>query len=776
MGCSSPSTKDNDNENNEKIIPSDKMSEKVISKQKEINFDKNISTLKPPEIKKNGEKTISSQSKDKTIEKLSLSNQGIKKEEKNLISKQEIIQEEKINDENKSLSKQEELKDNESLLKQEDIKENEKITSMKIEIIDKENKIIKKDKILNEKSESSLSKEKKVENSIYSQYSGKITLFLNMDRDPLEKYNYFKIDFTKCNYIFITPEPLSILFSSFYNKILKDALIFFPKDFKQAEELLNGYESEVGSKENWIMISPCDELESNISNFNNNKNIYCFLGYCPIFEHEHNFYFFYKYSKFYGIVNSANELIEKLFKLNYIIYYRKKLNYEIINDNNTNYIFELKYDTKLLIDYENECSKNYFLKCKLKELYDFKILKENCYFSFIQSLTLLNKYIEEKDFNFYSNIIKDFSAFIIVSNDLTGKEKTAPTLLKNLHLLYLYFSNYPYLFGVLTDEEIDETLSQFKEEFNKDQTIVNLAAGYNVLVKIAYLFDFAVDNGLSILNEKERLKIFHKTLIEIICSNDQLKDKKSYKELSEYYQIKNYLRDIDFCLGKVIIDIIKNSCKNYPLELDIYNTYSDNEKRSFLYKLYRAIVKLYNENKQEDEYIKAYNKAIKYNDTIVLGEEQFFNSIKKIDLPCQNIYYLKNDDLLDFFLFPKKINNKYKIIKYFVIMNEKYGNKYLETIRYISDVFGIKFGVIIYIKNKYIKINKEIIQHPFLHIILAYSEKDILNYYYDSIIRIKDINLHFLEENEALEKKIIEIDYKFPKLNETKIIKEEDNG
>ena len=31
-------------------------------------------------------------------------------------------------------------------------------------------------------------------------------------------------------------------------------------------------------------------------------------------------------------------------------------------------------------------------------------------------------------------------------------------------------------------------------------------------------------------------------------------------------------------------------------------------------------------------------------------------------------------------------------------------------------------------------------------------------------------------ENEALEKKIIEIDYKFPKLNETKIIKEEDNG
>ena len=66
------------------------------------------------------------------------------------------------------------------------------------------------------------------------------------------------------------------------------------------------------------------------------------------------------------------------------------------------------------------------------------------------------------------------------------------------------------------------------------------------------------------------------------------------------------------------------------MELDIYNTYSDNEKRYFLYKLYRAIVKLYNENKQEDEYIKAYNKAIKYNDTIVLGEEQFLIQLKKL--------------------------------------------------------------------------------------------------------------------------------------------------
>ena len=56
----------------------------------------------------------------------------------------------------------------------------------------------------------------------------------------------------------ITPEHLTQEFSSFYSKILKNSIIFFPKDFQQAKELLNDYESEVGNKENWIVISPCE--------------------------------------------------------------------------------------------------------------------------------------------------------------------------------------------------------------------------------------------------------------------------------------------------------------------------------------------------------------------------------------------------------------------------------------------------------------------------------------------------------------------------------------
>ena len=154
-------------------------------------------------------------------------------------------------------------------------------------------------------------------------------MFIDEEDNPLKKYDYFKIDFTICNYIFITPEPLIELFSSFYSKILKDSTIFFPKDFQQAIELLNDYESEVGNKENWIVISPCEELEGNIKAFHENKNIYYFIGYCPIYSHKHNLDFFYKFYKYYGIVGSSSELIEKIFKLNNIFYYRKKQKYGI---------------------------------------------------------------------------------------------------------------------------------------------------------------------------------------------------------------------------------------------------------------------------------------------------------------------------------------------------------------------------------------------------------------------------------------------------------------
>lgn len=325
------------------------------------------------------------------------------------------------------------------------------------------------------------------------------------------------------------------MFSRFYSYKLKNSIIFFPKDYKQAKDLLNDLDNEEGIEENWIMICPCMELERNIQALNENKNIYQIIAYCPFFNHddEHNFKFFVKFRKFYGIVKSYNELITKLFKLNNIFYFRKKQKYEV--DNDVNNIIELKYDTKYLIDFHNDCSKNSATDDKLLEFYNFKINDDNCYFAFIQSYTFLNNCIEEKKYDLLYNIFENLSGILIISNDELEKTLLATNILKNLHILYLYFYNYSYLYGVLTDEEISEILSQFKPDMEQIELRSIFASGYNCLINTIDDFASQVNQGISILNKKQLLKILHKILIELILSNAILFDKYDVPELIEFY-------------------------------------------------------------------------------------------------------------------------------------------------------------------------------------------------------------------------------------------------
>ena len=600
----------------------------------------------------------------------------------------------------------------------------------------------------------------------------KIDLFIDIEEDPLKKYDYFKnIEFDKCNYVFIIPESLSELFSSFYSKKLKDSIILFPKDFQQAKELLNDCENEGGKTENWIMIAPCMELEKNLQIFNN-KNIYCFIGYCPIFNHEHNIDSLYTFPKFYGIVDSGSELIEELFKLNYIIYYRKQ-QYET---NNHADAFEIKYDINVLIDLQNECSKNHVKREKLDKYFNFKINRDECFFGFIKSFILLNTNILYEKYDVLFNLIGIFGDLIIITDDPIENKKLASLLFARLHLLYLYFSNYPYFFGKLRDEGINQIILSFKPNMSKSELESNVISGFNALTGIVEYLSDKVSKGMSILNEDEKLTILHRLLIEINFSIEQLMFEYNIHELSKYYQIKNFIRDIEFCLGKIIFNILSYYCQNYPLKYEITHPYINMEKRLFYYSVYS--MNLTKNNNFKDEQQKSLNKALKYNDTIVIGDNNFYELIKKMNLPCENIYYLNENQISNFFKNPKRKNQKYKICKYIIIINEKLGFEFLETIKYISNVFGLKIVTIIYIQNKNAKIDKRILQVPIVPTILTYSETDILNYFCDIYERIKERNISYLDENESLEKISNNelLNYTFPKLSETKIIREQDNG
>jgi len=108
-------------------------------------------------------------------------------------------------------------------------------------------------------------------------------------------------------------------------------------------------------------------------------------------------------------------------------------------------------------------------------------------------------------------------------------------------------------------------------------------------------------------------------------------------------------------------------------------------------------------------------------------------------------------------------------------MNEKNGIEYLETIKYLSNEYALKIVIILYIQNKNFKIDKKILQESLVSIILTYCEKDILNYYNDHFNILKEKTIKYIDRNDFLDEEY-GTSYKFPKISETKIVKEEDNG
>ena len=599
----------------------------------------------------------------------------------------------------------------------------------------------------------------------------RLYFYIDIKENPLSKYKYFEIGFDKCYYMFVVPERFRFLFTCLYSRIINDSLVLYPKDFHQVKEILDKHEKEEGITENWILISPCVELKKNIQNFHQNKNIYKFIGYCPDINHKHDEDFFlWQFPKFFGIEISSYQLIKTLFKLSNIFYYRKRQNYEIVNDDNA---IKLRYDRNVLIDVKNECSKNHVLEEKYVKFFNFRKEDDESYFEFINLYTLLERNIEMKNIVILIYIMGKFPDYVKVMDDDILNKISSSYLLRNYIMLYLYFSNYPYLFGVLTDEEIDNIILSFKPGITLIELSQKCIRGFHSLTFLCDDLCEKIYNGFCILNDKEELKTLQKLLIEIVCASEQISQGIDFYELSKYYQIKNYIRDMDFCLGKFILYILNTYC-NYPYKVELIQSYSRKDMRFLYYTLYTQHLKRDNDNNETEE-LKSLNRSIKYNDTIVIGDEDFHYLIRKMNIPCKNINYLKFNEIETFFQKPK--TTKYNKCKYFLIINEKKGIEYIETIKYICNVFCLKIIVIIYIQNKNIKIDKKILETPIMPTILTYSEKDILNYYKDNYDRLKEIKIKYLSEVKIFELLISNnYNYKFTKIDESKIIGEQDNG
>ena len=121
---------------------------------------------------------------------------------------------------------------------------------------------------------------------------------------------------------------------------------------------------------------------------------------------------------------------------------------------------------------------------------------DECYFAFIKSYTVIEKILEDGEYSILFNIIENLANTLTISNDKINNYLLAVFLLKNLHILYLYFSNYPYLLGALSDEEILQILSEFKPDILESDLEISLTNGYNSLVEIVDNLAKKVDKGI----------------------------------------------------------------------------------------------------------------------------------------------------------------------------------------------------------------------------------------------------------------------------------------
>ena len=260
----------------------------------------------------------------------------------------------------------------------------------------------------------------------------------------------------------------------------------------------------------------------------------------------------------------------------------------------------------------------------------------------IIKLMIENKNIQKNKYNklcvkllnYFNNddIINDLKEVMLnkssplnmVSNFVAGAEEaflqTTIKTIKNVTLLSFYFSKYPYLFNLLSFQEI-------KDIFNSE---INVGFILNIESKIFPILEKLcqkIINNECILDEKESLRELQISCIyKIIFGLIYLK--KKYNILSNYYQILNLFRDVDFCVKLLFFMMCHiNNKHNYLDEIDFCLTVC--EPRYHLYNFYISqIDKKCNFNEKEQNLI---NDSLTIKDFIIIGNSQFHEKIKTIE-------------------------------------------------------------------------------------------------------------------------------------------------
>jgi hypothetical protein len=142
----------------------------------------------------------------------------------------------------------------------------------------------------------------------------------------------------------------------------------------------------------------------------------------------------------------------------------------------------------------------------------------------------------------------------------------------------------------------------------------------------------------------------------------RLEATKCNKDIFTYSFMKHF-QNIGFCI-KIFTFVFCELL--YVDEFLGYDVSSDFRLLHFL-ELYKNLT---NHPGFPSDLLRIATESTKVKDTIILGDYQFKNYIRLLNLPSKRLYVLDDNMLDSFFKNPYKEDNKYKITKYFIICEE----------------------------------------------------------------------------------------------------------
>ena len=386
-------------------------------------------------------------------------------------------------------------------------------------------------------------------------------------------------------------------------------------------------------------------------------------------------------------------------------YYNSKTNEEILVNKN---IFSLKFNS-----YEKFCLLifNKFRLARTKNKFYKKFI--------VNSKNILGI--------FYENIIHDIPGnqnYLSAFPMLNEQPKELLLFIMGLTIVSLYFSKFPFLYGVLEYEEVEKNL---KEKY----TINDLRKDYKELNDskiIITFFNKLMEEKTSILEDTINLKFLHLFLINF--NSLLIYDKLKFNEYLNFPLMIKYLMDLDFCLKLFL-------CKFYELyNKDDYETFYrtlyEVDKRIPIFFVYCNLNKDKEFALSQISYknFNILNETLRIRDFIVMGEEIFFEKIRNIENQFKhrkNIPYLSISQVRDYL--KKKKEEKYRNFFYFLITSSEEASKSFKELYTIRDEFGLILSIIIYINDKTSLINKipfEGKEH--MPIFISYNTNEIINY------------------------------------------------